>query len=62
MSNSHQQHGIKEIYKQLRCRMKSTGLETIKVHVIRQSGKFKCSFTGSKEQVAKAEQILAAWA
>ena len=62
MSNSLQHHGIKEIYKQLRCRMKRSGLETIKVHVIRRSGKFKCSFTGSTEQVAKAEQILAAWA
>jgi hypothetical protein len=62
MSNSLQQHGIKEIYKQLRLRMKNSGLETIEVHVTRRAGKFKYNFTGSPEQVVKAEQILAAWA
>jgi hypothetical protein len=62
MSNSLQQHGAKEIYKQLRLRMKNQGLDTIKVEVIRRSGKFKFNFTGSPEQVVKAEQILAAWA
>jgi len=61
MSNSLQQHGIKEIYKQLRFHMKANGLETIKVQVTRQAGKIKFAFTGSDEQVAKAEQILAAW-
>ena len=62
MSNSLQQHGSKEIYKQLRLRMKRSGLETIQVHVTRRAGKFKFNFTGSTEQVAKAEEILAAWA
>jgi hypothetical protein len=61
MSKSLQQHGIKEIYKQLRLRMKNTGLETIKVHVTRTAGKYKFSFTGSVEQVATAQKILAAW-
>jgi hypothetical protein len=62
MSNSLQQHGSKEIYKQLRLRMKNQGLDTIKVEVTRRSGKFKFNFTGSPEQVVRAEQILAAWA
>jgi hypothetical protein len=62
MSNSLQQHGSKEIYKQLRLSMKNHGLDTIKVEVIRRAGKFKFNFTGSPEQVVKAEQILAAWA
>ncbi|MGH7980992.1 MAG: hypothetical protein ACREE6_16565 [Limisphaerales bacterium] len=61
MSKSLQQHGIKEIYKQLRLRMKNSGLETIKVHVTRGGGKYKFNFTGSAEQVATAEKILAAW-
>jgi len=61
MSNSLQQHGIREIYKQLRLRMKNTGLDTIEVHVTRRAGKFKYNFTGSAEQVVKAEQILADW-
>jgi hypothetical protein len=62
MSNSLRQHGIKEIYKQLRLRIKNNGLDTIKVLITGQSGKYKYSFTGSPEQVVKAEQILAAWA
>ena len=37
------------------------GLDTIKVLVTRRSGKFKFNFTGSAEQVLKAEAILAAW-
>ena len=61
MSNSLQQHGIKEIYKQLRLRMKNSGLETIEVHVTRRAGKFKFNFTGSAEQVVQADKILAAW-
>ena len=61
MSNSLQQHGIKEIYKQLRLAMKNSGLETIEVQVTRRAGKFKYAFTGSAEQVVKAEAILAAW-
>jgi hypothetical protein len=62
MSNSLQQHGIKEIYKQLRLRMKNSGLDTIDVHVTRRAGKYKYNFTGSPAQVVEAEKILAAWA
>ena len=62
MGNSLQQHGIKEIYKQLRLRMKNSGLETIEVHVTRRAGKYKYNFTGSAEQVVTGEKILAAWA
>lgn len=61
MSNSLQQHGIKEIYKQLRLRMKNRGLETIKVHITNRAGKFQYSFTGSPEQVVAAEKIMANW-
>lgn len=61
MSNSLQQHGIKEIYKQLRLRMKNHGLETIKVEVTRRAGKYQYAFTGSAEQVVAAEKILADW-
>ena len=61
MSNSLQQHGFREINKQLRFRMITSGLDTIKVHVTRRSGKFKFNFAGVPEQVVKAEAILAAW-
>jgi hypothetical protein len=61
MSNSLQQHGIKEVYKQLRLQMKISGLDTIKVLVTRRAGKYQYNFTGSAEQVVKAEAILAAW-
>ena len=61
MSNGLQQHGMKEIFKQLRFSMKKNGLETVEVQVIRHAGKFKIGFTGSPEQVVKAEKILAAW-
>ena len=62
MSKSLQQHGIKEIYKQLRLRMKNSGLDTIQVLVTRRAGKYRYNFTGSPEQVVQGEQILAAWA
>jgi hypothetical protein len=62
MSKSLQQHGFKEIYKQLRFSMKKNGLDSIEVQVTRRAGKFKFAFTGSPEQVVQAEQILAAWA
>ena len=62
MSKSLQQHGLKEIYKQLRLRMKNSSLDTIEVQVTRRAGKFKFNFIGSPEQVVQAEQILAAWA
>jgi hypothetical protein len=62
MSNSLQQHGIREIYKQLRLRMKNRGLETIEVHVTRKAGKYQYNFTGSADQVVAAEKILADWA
>ena len=61
MSKSLQQHGIKEIYKQLRLKMKNKGLDTIQVHVINRAGKFRFNFTGSAEQVVQADKILAAW-
>ena len=61
MSKSLQQHSIKEIYKQLRLRMKNSGLDTIKVHVTNRAGKFRYNFTGSPEEVAKADKILANW-
>ncbi|HEY1662306.1 MAG TPA: hypothetical protein VGI03_07795 [Verrucomicrobiae bacterium] len=61
MSNSLQDHSVREVTKQLRLRMKNSGLETIVVQVTRQAGKVKCSFTGSPEQVTKANEILANW-
>jgi len=61
MSKSLQSHPIREIYKQLRFAMQRNGLETTKVEVTRRAGKFKYSFTGSPEQVVKANQLLAAW-
>ena len=62
MSHSLQQHGLKEIYKQLRFCMKKNGLGTIQVQVARRSGKFTFAFTGSPEEVVKAEHLLAVWA
>jgi len=62
MSNSLQQHGEREINKQLRLQMKKNGLDTIAILVTRRAGKIQINFTGSPEQVVKAEQILAAWA
>ncbi len=61
MSNSLQLHGLKEIYKQLRFSMKKNGLDTVEVLVTRRAKKFRFAFTGSPEQVVRAEQILAAW-
>ncbi len=61
MTNSLQKHGLHEAHKQLSTRMKRDGLETIQVQVTRKSGKLKFDFTGSKEQVVKAEKILADW-
>ena len=61
MSNSLQQHSFREINKQLRFQMIANGLDSIKVLVTRRSGKFKFNFTGSPEQVVKAEAIIAAW-
>jgi len=62
MSRSLQQHGPKEIYKQLRLRMKKNSLDTIDVQITRKSGKFRFNFTGSPAQVVQAEQFLADWA
>ena len=61
MSKSLQQHGIKENYKQLRLRMKTRGLETVDVAITRRAGKYIYDFTGSADQVAKAQEILATW-
>lgn len=41
--------------------MKNSGLGTIEVHVTRRAGKYEFNFTGSAEQVTKAEKILADW-
>ena len=62
MNNSLEQHPINEVLHQLQVRMKKTGLDTVKVLVSRRAGKYQCSFTGSTEQVAQAEKILAEWA
>lgn len=59
--NSLQRHGIHEAHKQLHLRMQRSGLCTIKVIVSRRAGKMQFNFTGSEEEVKKAEQILAAW-
>lgn len=59
--NSLQHHGIKEAHKQLQLRMQRSGLTSIKVDVIRRAGKLRFNFTGSDEEVKKAEKILADW-
>ena len=56
-----QRHGIREAHKQLHLRMQRSGLPSIKVHVTRRAGKLKFHFTGSEEEVKKAEKILADW-
>ena len=61
MNNSLQQHGIHEVQKQLRLRMKKTGLSSIKVEVTRRAGKLKFNFEGSPEEVVKANEIVANW-
>ena len=61
MSHSLQQHGIREINKQIRFRMHASGLDTVKALVTRRAGKYHFAFTGTPEQVVKAEAILAAW-
>ena len=42
--------------------MQRSGLSSVKVIVTRRAGKMKFSFTGSEEEVKKAEKILADWA
>jgi len=61
MSNSLQQHGLHEAHKQLRYRMKNSGLKTIEVQVTRRAGKLQFGFTGSTDEIAKAQKILADW-
>jgi len=61
MTNSLQKHGLHEAHKQLHARMKRDGLDTIEVQVTRRAGKMKFNFTGSAEQIIKAEKILADW-
>ena len=56
-----QHHGIHEAHKQLHLRMKRNGLSSIKVHVTRRAGKIRFHFTGTDEEVKKAEHILADW-
>ena len=62
MSNSLQKHSPHEAHKQLRLKMKNSGLTSIEVNVTRRAGKMKFHFTGLPEEVTKAEAILAAWA
>ena len=61
MSNSLQQHGLHEAHKQLRYRVKNSGLKTIEVQVTRRAGKLQFGFTGSADEIAKAQKILANW-
>ena len=61
MSKSLQTHSIAENYKQINLRMKNRGLDTIEVLITNRAGKLRYAFTGSAEQVVKAEAILAAW-
>jgi N-methylhydantoinase B/oxoprolinase/acetone carboxylase alpha subunit len=56
-----QRHGLKEAHKQLHYRMQKTGLSSVKVQVTRRAGKLKFNFTGSDDEVKKAEKILADW-
>jgi hypothetical protein len=57
-----QRHGPREAHKQLHLRMQRSGLSSIKVHVTSRAGKIHFHFTGSDEEVKKAEKILADWA
>jgi hypothetical protein len=41
--------------------MKRSGLTTIKVSVTRKSGRLKVHFTGSDDEIKKAEKIVAGW-
>jgi hypothetical protein len=59
--HSLRQHGIHEAHKQLHLRMQRSGLSSIKVEVTRRAGKLNFHFTGSAEEVKKAEKILADW-
>jgi hypothetical protein len=59
--NSLQRHGMHEAHKQLHLRMQRSGLSSIKVIVTRRAGKMKFSFSGSEDEVKKAERILADW-
>ena len=59
--NSLQRHGIPEAQKQLRLRMKRSGLTSIKVEVTRRAGKLRFGFTGSESEVKQATKILAEW-
>ena len=56
-----QRHGPHEAHKQLHLRMQRSGLTSIKVIVTRSAGKLKFNFTGSEDEVKKAQKILAAW-
>jgi hypothetical protein len=54
-------HGPKEARKQIHFRMMKSGLTTIKVSVTRKFGRLNVQFSGSDEEVNKAQKILAAW-
>ena len=55
-------HGAKEASKQIRLRMKNSGLTTIKISVTRKSGRLDVDCAGADDEVKKARQILADWA
>jgi hypothetical protein len=42
--------------------MKKSGLTTVKVSVTRKCGRLNVQFSGSDEEVNKAQKILADWA
>jgi hypothetical protein len=41
--------------------MRRSGLTSIVVHVTRRAGKLRFHFTGSEDEVKKADTILAGW-
>jgi hypothetical protein len=41
--------------------MLRSGLSSVKVHVTRRAGKLRFHFTGSEEEVKKADKILDDW-
>jgi hypothetical protein len=54
-------HGAKEAHKQIQLRMTKSGLTTIRVSVTRKFGRLNVQFSGSDEEVNKAQRILADW-
>jgi hypothetical protein len=61
MNKSLQSHGIREVEKQLRLRMKNRGLLSIRVEVTRRAGKLRFHCSGNPDEVLKADAIIANW-